>query len=42
MAGMEAAIKRVVQLPAEVRVSRSDHTVYLLYEVYAQRLVGGK
>jgi len=23
-------------------MSRSDHTLYVLYEVYAQRLVGGK
>ena len=42
MAGMEAEIERVLQSPAEVRVSRSDHTVHLFYEFYGQTLVGGK
>jgi hypothetical protein len=42
MAGMEAEIERVLQSPAEVRVSRSDNTVQLFYEFYAQTLVGGK
>ena len=42
MAAMEAEIERVLQSPAEVRVSRSDDTVQLFYEFYAQTLVGGK
>lgn len=42
MAGMEAEIDRVLQAPAEVRVSRSDDTVQLFYEFYAQTRVGGK
>jgi hypothetical protein len=42
MAGMEAEIERVLQTPAEVRVSRSDDTVQLFYEFYAQTRVGGK
>lgn len=42
MAGMEAEIARVLQSPAEVRLSRSDDTVQLFYEFYAQTLVGGK
>ena len=42
MADMEAEIERVLQSPAEVRVSRSDNTVQLFYEFYAQTLVGGK
>ena len=32
MAEMEAEIERVLQSPAEVRVSRSDNTVQLFYE----------
>jgi len=39
---MEAEIERVLQAPAEVRVSRSDDTVQLFYEFYAQARVGGK
>jgi hypothetical protein len=39
---MEAEIARVLPSPAEVRLSRSDDTVQLLYEFYAQTLVGGK
>lgn len=39
---MEAEIERVLQSPAEVRVSRSDDTVQLFYEFYAQTHVGGK
>ncbi len=42
MAGMEAEIERVLQAPAEVRVSRSDDTVQLFYEFYAQTRVGRK
>jgi hypothetical protein len=42
MAEMEAEIERVLQSPAEVRVSRSDNTVQLFYEFYAQTRVGGK
>jgi hypothetical protein len=42
MATMEAEIARVLQSPAEVRLSRSDDTVQLFYEFYAQTLVGGK
>ena len=42
MAEMEAEIERVLQAPAEVRVSRSDNTVQLFYEFYARTLVGGK
>lgn len=39
---MEAEIERVLQTPAEVRVSRSDDTVQLFYEFYAQMRVDGK
>lgn len=42
MAEMEAEIERVLQAPAEVRVSRLDNTVQLFYEFYARTLVGGK
>lgn len=42
MVGMEAEMTRVLQAPAEVRVSRSDHTVELFYEYYAKTRVGGK
>ena len=42
MAGMEAEIERVLQSPTEVRVSRSDNTVELFYEFYAQTHVGAK
>ncbi|WP_447969530.1 hypothetical protein [Nitrospira sp. M1] len=42
MAGMEAEIERVLQSPAEVRISRSDKTVELFYEFYAQTRVGAK
>ena len=42
MAVMEAEIERVLQSPAEVRVSRSDDTVQLFYEFYAQTRIGGK
>ena len=39
---MEEEIERVVQSPAEVRVSRTDTTVELFYEFYAQTRVGAK
>ena len=42
MADMEAEIERVLQSQEEVRVSRSDNTVQLFYEFYAQIRVGGK
>lgn len=42
MTKMEAEVERVLQTPAEVRISRSDDTVQLFYEFYAQTLVGGK
>jgi hypothetical protein len=42
MAGMENEIERVVQAPAEVRLSRSDDSVKLFYEFYARTHVGGK
>lgn len=42
MAGMEMEIERVLKSSAEVRVSRSDNTVPLFYEFYAQTRVGGK
>jgi len=42
MDGIEAEIERVLQAPAEVRLSRSDDRVQLFYEFYAQTLVGGK
>ena len=39
---MEAEIERVLQSPAEVRVSRSDTTIKLFYEFYARTRVGAK
>ncbi len=42
MIDMEAEIDRVLQRPEEVRLSRSDSTVQLFYEYYAQTRVGGK
>jgi hypothetical protein len=42
MAGMEDEIERVLQMPSEVRVSRSDDNVKLFYEFYTQSRVGGK
>ena len=42
MMGMEAEVERTLQSPAEVRVSRSDDTVQLFYEYYAQTRVGEK
>jgi hypothetical protein len=42
MAGLEPEIERVLQSPFKVRVSRSDHTVQLFYEFYAETRVGEK
>jgi len=42
MAGMEIEIERILQSPAEVRVSRSDSTVQLFYEYYSRTRVGEK
>ena len=42
MVGMEAEIDRVLQVPSEVRISRSDETVQLFYEYYVRTRVGGK
>jgi hypothetical protein len=42
MVGMESEIARVLQAPAEVRLSRSDSTVQLFYEYYTKTRVGGK
>jgi hypothetical protein len=42
MSGMAAEIERVLRQPQLVRRSRSDATVRLFYEFYAQTLVGGK
>lgn len=39
---MEVQIELVLQAPAEVRVSRSDDTVWLFYEFYARTVVHGK
>lgn len=39
---MERAIERVLTTPNEVRVSRSDKTVALFYQFYAQTRVGEK
>ena len=39
---MDTEIERVLQSPAEVRVSRSDSTVKLFYEFYARTRVGAK
>ncbi len=40
MVRMEGEIERLLQSPAEVRVSRSDDTVPLFYEFYAQTRMG--
>ncbi len=42
MGGLEAEIERVLQAPLEVGVSRSDDSVRLFYEFYAETRVGGK
>jgi hypothetical protein len=42
MLGLEQEIERVLQTPCEVRVSRSDDSVRLFYEFYAETKVGGK
>ena len=42
MQGMAAEVERVLCEPQLVRRSRSDATVRLFYEFYAQTIVGGK
>jgi hypothetical protein len=42
MVGMEDEIERVLQIPSEVRLSRSDDNVRLFYEFYARTPMGGK
>ena len=42
MKGMAADVERALQQPQLVRRSRSDATVRLFYEFYAQTIVGGK
>ena len=42
MTGMAAEVERVLRAPAEVRVSRSDDSVWLFYRFYARTRVGGK
>jgi len=42
MRGMEAEIEQVLMRPRMVRRSRSDATIRLFYEFYAQTLVDGK
>lgn len=42
MKEMGAEIERVLTAPQTVRRSRSDDTVLLFYEFYAQTIVGGK
>ncbi|MCX6937000.1 MAG: DUF4258 domain-containing protein [Verrucomicrobia bacterium] len=42
MREMEAEIERVLTTPQTVRRSRSDDTVRLFYEFYAETIVGGK
>ena len=42
MRSLEAELERVLRLPTEVRVSRSDASVQLFYEFYAQTSVADK
>jgi|SRR5665213_2701934 len=42
MKGMGEEIERVLRQPQLVRKSRSDISVLLFYEFYAQTIVGGK
>jgi hypothetical protein len=42
MKEMDAEIKRVLRHPQLVRRSRSDDSVRLFYQFYAQTIVGGK
>ena len=42
MKGLGAEIKRVLREPQLVRRSRSDASVKMFYEFYAQTIVGGK
>jgi hypothetical protein len=41
LVGMEAEIERVLQAPSQVRASRSDESVKLFYDFYAQAIVDG-
>ena len=41
MTGMAVEIERVLRQPQAVRRSRSDATVRLFYEFYAQTILGG-
>ena len=42
MVGMEDELERILPTPSEVRVSRSDDSVWLFYEFYARTRLGGK
>ena len=42
MGGMAGEIERVLRQPQFVRRSRTDESVRLFYEFYAQTIVGGK
>jgi hypothetical protein len=42
MKGLDAEIERVLRQPQLVRRSRTDETVRLFYEFYAQTIVNGK
>ncbi len=42
MTGMAAELERVLRQPQFVRRSRTDDSVRLFYEFYAQTIVGGK
>ncbi len=42
MAGMAMEVERVLRQPQLVRRSRSDASVRMFYEFYAQTIVGGK
>ena len=42
LGGMADEIELVLRAPAEVRLSRSDESVQLFYNFYAQTKVGGK
>jgi hypothetical protein len=42
MKGFDAKIERVLRQPQLVRRSRTDETVRLFYEFYAQTIVNGK
>jgi hypothetical protein len=42
LSGLADEIENVLREPAEVRLSRSDESVQLFYNFYAQTKVGGK